>query len=522
MYLIKIYSFAFAILLNCVLVSYLKADENIFKKSLKYLPENKQEKVLQIYNLFRIIDYRGVFKELQKLDASSDSVEIDSLVEEYFKQMDLNTRPDTPDRNEYKEEIMKRVEYCNQHFSTLLFWDSWDMRAEAVLKIGIPDQNYQMDTLCWTDRKKTVVDSIEKCWVYYLEWVRNNINLAYQDDDGDGVPDRSVPHPTNFRDYFTISEALIKQQEIIDRHIKSKTKPEVYTAEGIEKIIKDVGLNVSTFKNLNNTYTTYVSVGVPVNKIETEGDTANFKCSVIIYDEKNNPVIEDSAIFTIPSQLLKIKKAWIPIYSFYNLPPGNKTITAKVENKKNAAILLTKHQISSYKSLSDVLLSETPPKGGTVITKQQGIQRNGLVVKENPYSTFTNSDTIHAYFEINNLRPDSTKNYPYSVECFLRPLPKGKKKGEVELGPLITIGETLPDTLEGEILKQTDFSKSGDKWPFIRLYSEKKVAVDSTDYIEKAIKIPDYVEEGAYVLQFVVRDKTNVPKVSWRVLNLEK
>ncbi|OGC75790.1 MAG: hypothetical protein A2145_00555 [candidate division Zixibacteria bacterium RBG_16_40_9] len=344
---------------NCVIVGNLKADENIFKKSLKYLPENKQEKLLQIYNLFRIIDPKGVFKELQKLDASSDSAKIDSLVEEYFKEMDLNTRPDTPDKNEYKEEIMKRVEYCNQYFSTLLFWDSWDMRAEAVLKIGIPDQNYQMDTLCWTDRKTTIVDSIEKCWVYYLEWMKNNINLAYQDDDRDGVPDRSVPHPSNFRGYYTKTEALLKQQEIINRHVKSKTKPEVYTAEGIEKIIKDVGLNVASFKNRNNTFTAYVSVGVPTDKLKTEGDTARFRCSVIIYDEKNNPVIQDSADFTIPTELLKIKKAWIPIYASYTLPPGNKTITAKVENKKNAAILLTKHQVSSYKSLSDVLLSES-------------------------------------------------------------------------------------------------------------------------------------------------------------------
>jgi hypothetical protein len=314
----------------------------------------------------------------------------------------------------------------------------------------------------------------------------------------------------------------MKQQEIVDRHVKSKTKPEVFTAEGIDKIIRDVGLTVSSFKNPNNTYTTYVSTGVPVNKLEAEEDTAKFKFSLVIYDEKTKPVIQDSGNFTVSSKLLKIKNSWIPIYYYYKLPPGNKTVTVKIQNKKNAAILLTKHQILSYKSLSDILLSENQPKTGTVITSQQGIQRNGLIVKENPYSTFTRNDIIHAYLEINSLKADSAKNYPYTVECFLRPLPKGKKKGEIELGPLITVGETLPDTLEGEILKQTDFSKSGAKWPFVRLYSEKKLALDSIDYIDKALKIPDYVVAGAYVLQFVVHDNSRVPKVTWRVVNFEK
>ncbi len=258
-----------------------------------------------------------------------------------------------------------------------------------------------------------------------------------------------------------------------------------------------------------------------------ENDTAKFKCQVIIYDENNRPVIQDSSDFSVSDKLLKLKEVWIPIYNYYRLLPGNKTVSVKVANKKDAAILLTKHQISDYKSLSDILLSESEPRVGKIKSKQQGIQRdlkNGIsyVIKENPSSTFKITDSLYAYLEINSLKPDSAKNYPYKIECLLRPLPKGKKKGEIELGPLITIGETLPDTLKLEEPDKKDFSQSREKWSFVRLYSENKTVSDSTDYFKKALKIPETVEPGAYVLQFIVYDKTKVPRVSWRVMNLKK
>ena len=503
------------------------AKENFYKKSLKYLPEEKREKALEIYNLFRIIDYKGIFKELQKMDAATDSTEINNLVGKFFTEKDLYTRPDTPDKNEYREEIMKRVEYCNQYFSTPLFGDSWDMRAEAVLKIGIPDYNYKREGECWTDQVVSAKGMGKECEKFYLEWFRGNINLAYQDNNYDGVPDREIPHPENYSSINTKSEALFRQQGITNRYVKSKTKPEVYTAEGIEDIIQGVGVSVASFKEDKDEYTTYVSIGIPGNKLKDENDTAKFKCQVIIYDEKNRPVIQDSSDFSVSEKLLKVKEAWIPIYNYYQLLPGNKTVSVKVANEKDAAILLTRHQISDYKSLSDILLSESEPRIGKIKSKQQGIQRdlkNGIsyVIKENPSSTFRIIDTLYTYLEINSLKPDSDKNYPYKIECLLRPLPKGKKKGEVELGPLITIGETLPDTLELEEPDKKDFSRSKEKWSYIRLYTEKKTVSDSTDYFKKALKIPETVEPGAYVLQFIVYDKTRVPKVSWRVINLKK
>lgn len=488
------------ILFTGITHSDLQAGENIYRNSLKSVSETKKEKALQTYNLFKFIDPRGLFLELQKLDVSYDSAEIENLVGNFFKEKDLFTRPDTPDKNEYREEIMKRVEYCNLHFSTLLFGDSWDIRAEPVLKIGIPDETREI----WGEDND----------IFFMEWDRNYVRLVFQDKNFDGVYDGYTSNVENLRQ--------------LNRNIRSKPKPEVYTAEGIDKIIDGVGLSVASFKEESGKYSTYVSIGILGNKLKSRGDTAKFNCNVVIYDESNNLVIYDSSNYSIDARLLKIKNAWIPIYnSYFNLPPGKNKVSIKIENQRRASILLTEHQISTYKSLSDILLSETEPRIGKIKSKQQGIERNmkngiSYIIKENPSATLRLNDTAYTYLEINDLTSDSAQNYPYRIECLLRPLPKGKKKGEVELGPLITVGETLPDTLELKDFERIDFSKSKDKWPLVRLYSEKKIASDSTDYFKKNIVIPKELEPGAYVLQFVVTDNTKVPKVTWRIINIKK
>ena len=90
------------------------------------------------------------------------------------------------------------------------------------------------------------------------------------------------------------------------------------------------------------------------------------------------------------------------------------------------------------------------------------------------------------------------------------------------MGPLITVGETLPDTVELKDFEKIDFSKSKEKWPLLRLYSEKKVVSDSTDSFKNELVIPQELEPGTYVLQFVVTDNTKIPKVTWRIINIKK
>ncbi len=192
---------AMLLLLSCASfqaegLDYTSKTEN-FLTSLDRFPktpegEAERDSVLKIFRFVEILD-KPLFQKLQIMNAYTDRVDINSLVQAFKKQKDLETRPDTPDRNEWWEEMWrKRAGYCDTYYRLCFGYDFWDLRSRPVLLNGIPDKETFVEQECWKDSPSRGAPEIY-CGVWYLRWDDGNFTLVLQDDMGDGHPDRFIP-----------------------------------------------------------------------------------------------------------------------------------------------------------------------------------------------------------------------------------------------------------------------------------------------------------------------------------------
>ncbi len=497
----------------------------------------KRNEAYETYRLFEILDKDGAFKKIKELDPVKDSLKIKSIIDEFWKRKDLETRPDTPNKNEYKQSIMDRVTHCDKRYSTQVFGMVWDNRAEPVIKHGIPDiEGLEEEVPCWVGKGT--------CDQYYMEWVGKGIKLGFEGRSGYGFPgERNIPHKDLQKDGFEFATA--KSSDIVNKYVNAVKKPEVDVFGDSIKAMKVSALSVLSFYNpLNKNYTTYINSGISGEKIRDNNDTTKFNLEILVYDEKGDFIVQNNNNLKILSKYLD-KESWIPFY----LPVSNlskkSTISVSVSKEENngkrkADILVMNYQLPSG-SLSDIALSNYKIEQGSQITEKNGIKRNGYLIKENPSSTFPLEDTIYTYLEVSDIVPDSSKKYPYEISYYLVPLPKDKKKkGEITLSPLEVIGPVrLPeeDTLKAEVRSgqedttihkiekrvQEGGSIDNKILNTVPFYVENKIANNSYDYLTNALKIPYGIKSGPYNLIVAVSDgNKNVSKVAYREIHLKK
>jgi hypothetical protein len=485
-----------------------------FLASLNSFPKTSQgqaekDSLLKLYRFFEIVD-KPLFQKLQTMSAYSDSSEIDSLIRVFKKQKDLETRPDTPDKNEWWEEMWEsRASYCDYHYRSHLFNDYWDLRARPVILHGMPDEDYQEEE--------------EGYDVFYLHWVKEGIFLCLKDEDQDGHPDRYIPH----KDFDSLwgmseSESLIRQKAKVEKYVT--TAPvECNTFEEITKILT-ANLNIVSFPEADSSYTVWLSAGVPLNQFKPGSPgKISFHTEEVIYHMGNPPsvaLIDSGFSVHISSEL-----NWFPVYRGYRLPTGNYELifTMKDGNENHLGVYQVEFQVPSLttsKGMSDIVLSLLPPRNDYSATNRI-IRQGNIVLLGDPFLVYALGDTIFPYveFSIDNFTKDELGEYSYLLTSFLLPIKKKEKRTEVQMGPLYLLKDS---TLA--LIRRLDKDLKKIRGEAYLIYSSGEKTELSRTIFASPIQIPKEIPEGEYLLVLSVEnvnDKNTPGLLAWRQIAIK-
>ena len=146
-----------------------------------------RRKIKQVFKIIRrsTLDDFGVslFDKIKNYDLETEWDQVDSILQKYYRQMDYNYNPDTPE-NEWLIEMNRRIDYCDTFFD--YWWVNNDMRAYVVIQFGVDDLEYvrPYDTFCINPDGST--DSFRRCWECKLSYARLNIYIQLQGKMGLG------------------------------------------------------------------------------------------------------------------------------------------------------------------------------------------------------------------------------------------------------------------------------------------------------------------------------------------------
>jgi len=485
-----------------------------FLPSLNNFPKTSEgqaerDSLLKLYRFFEIVD-KPLFQKLQTMNAYFDSSEIDSLIKVFKKQKDLETRPDTPDKNEWWEEMWEnRASYCDNNYRSHLFNDFWDLRARPVILHGIPDEEYQEEE--------------EGSEVFYLHWVKKGIFLCLADEDQDGHPDRYIPHK-DFDSLWGMSEteSLMRQKAKVEKYVTA-APVECNTFKEVEKILT-ANLNIVSFPEADSSYTVWLSAGVPLNQFKPgSAGRISFHTAEVIYYKGNSPSVAlvDSG-FTIQTSS---EFFWFPIYRGYKLSAGNYELffTIKGRNENHIGVYRIEFRLpspESSKRMSDILLSLMPPKNDYTATNRI-IRQGNIALMGDPFLVYALGDTIFPYveFSIDNFTMDELGKYSYLLTSFLLPIKKEKKKTEVKMGPLYLLKDS---TLA--LISKLDKDLKKIKKEAYPIYSSGEKSGLSMNIFASPIRIPKEIPEGEYLLVVSVEDvnNRNTPSLlAWRQIAIK-
>lgn len=496
-----------------------------YLESLRYFPTKTEDEraekaeAVKLYCFFKELAeskspkdslVRQTFKQLQRMNAWTDSGEITAVIEAFKKKIDMETHPETPHLNEWwKEHWETRADYCNNRY--LIYYDLgyeyWDMRAGWVLRLGIPDDDHCETDICWTEIKKPPPYPI-LCYKYYMQWTASRIFLAFQDDNGDDHPDRIIPHKD-----FDIMGNQSKSEQMLSQGVRESEyegKGTIWDPyEDLDKVL-EASFNISVFPEPLGIYTIGLSAGIPLDQFRPDSNGAVvFRLKTVIY-EKDSVVMEDKDsckidIFSNPGI------RWLPWYRGYILPDGEYQLVFTVENLDGTQMgvyLDSSLQVPpSGKGISDILLAFVPPRNDSTAL---GIKRRGNInIMDNPFSIFSPRDTLYPYFEFNlnlaDFKPDKLGKYTYNISLYLSPIGRGKP--EVETGHLRFIevtkdGRTFKIEQKEKLKIEEEFSEEKDL-----IFSSGETTGLSTQIFTEPIRFPKFIlPPGEYYLKVLIDD----------------
>ena len=481
-----------------------RSEKEIFLRTLKRFPMESKRKMeeLKFYRFLEAIksdSTAGAFFSILQATDATDSVKVDSLKSVFYKRKDLETWPDTPDTNEWRGEALKRMDYCDKNYSSPFFGQVWNIMAKPVLLYGPPDEKWEEEDTCWA---LLGLSNPPQCAIYYMRWIKIGYSAAYQDRDGDGIPDEQIRD--KYDQVANLGATKRDQVIIVGRDVAkfvTLAKP-VIAPRNVEWVIK-ASLSVASFLEPlpeSLTYiTTWVSFWLPLGqfKPDTSGNIY-FHISTIIRDaDSYSVIVQDSGM----SLYMPVKGDvnQIPLYAKYNLPKekGRYILTLTIkDNHGGLGIYQTEFQRPG--SISDILVSKIPPSQDTLLA---WISRWGTEIMDMPFA-FAPGDTMYLYFEFqtkdfasNTNLPDS--QYAYLATFKLYPVETGKKTPEVKTGKIYVVKEGVKIEIPEEEL--------GHKKEGYLIYSSAWRTRPGTIIFEVPRQVPD-VPEGDYVLIASIRD----------------
>lgn len=510
----------------------------------------------EVFALFSIIDS----KFARKLATLPNLNEFISSVEEYKAAKDLATRPDTPDRNEWWEEILKRLDYGHAHYATSIF-DRWrDVRWEALIPLGIPShesvgegQPKNKEDLKVAAKKrarggppneinKNPVDVYRLTWDslgieiicesgpvggYPLEFIPGRrIEGKFEDPLGDKIGRTSGDPDIRIQTLQEASERATFQSRIAD--IKNNP-PRVEPFPELEKAIKSYVDFFSLLGLRDSTYDIYAATLTPGDQF-SEQTVADgfFGARLSVYNQKGELVGYDTASVGGLLRLASLTKNEVKENAFrayraaVELPKGEykSVVSVNGANEKNIGVYwetvrVPSPQTSGKERVSDIVLCfPSDAMSG------QAIQRNGLLFWVNPISVCYEGDKIYPYVEFQILA-DSFK-----VEWLLVPVGKGHMKSKVETGPIVEVKDTS-GVIWGKTGLPDEIQKSGqgkDDGKSITLYSDFAMRPQGkTGFFYKPLVVPVSASGKYYLLaRFSSPQKGQFFGLAWKEIEIRK
>ena len=402
-----------------------------FKKEafLSSLPtDTTRVRWLKLYRFFEILD-GSLIDQIQKMDINEDSSRILSMIEEFKAKKDFESRPDTPERNEWWEEMWgRRAAHCDSFYHSPFFDDYWDERARPVVINGVPENEW------WE------TCSMDPCQTFYMDWLSKGISLAYLDIESDGVVDRMIPS----------KEALIPMTTArLDKFVRPN-KPNFSPFQEVDERL-EAALDIISFPE-DDSFVVWVSSGVGLKQcVPDSAGFLSFSLEGVVYSTGSIPMevssIESPTItIPYPDTTRNIEDLWYPIYfggQHFSSGEYEMIVTILDNHADNHRGVyrwtLTLPSPLVSRGMSDILiaLKQAEPAFGAT---QNRVFRGEKALMGNP-CYFHPGDTLYPYleFSIADFTPDAEGEYEYTMlgSLYHRKAPKGT--AIVELGGILNV-----------------------------------------------------------------------------------
>jgi hypothetical protein len=420
-----------------------------------------RDSLRKILAIVEVVD-TATLRKLDTLDAFLFPEEATKALEELKSRKDFETRPDTPDTNEWWGEMLKRIEHCDQRYHPGCDrYHFWDMRARAVLINGVPAEEVDdEDSICFhrIEIKSPCAVSpaagpCPTCYVHYLRW-NDETKLGFEGETADGIPEWTRPHP----------EHIYRDQERQEAKNYWRRDEKFVPYPEVKKEV-EASLALTSFQEADGSFTVWLSAGVPPRQFNTDSSgLAGFSTQQIIYAAKKPPrvVARDSGSVTLRLADFP-ENSLFSLASSHRLEPGGYDLTFSIRERERPDHLgvfratFTLPSLLTTSGMSEILLMTGRPKEMSAGGRSRGdIVRGNQTLRANPYPLYHHGDSLFFYaeFDLGEFRRDQQGTREYELAAYLIPL-KGVTGsiGTVKVLPPFAYTKESTDSTATENLK---------------------------------------------------------------------
>jgi hypothetical protein len=390
---------------------------------------------------------------------AANATEFRARIEEYFAGQDRQTRPDTPHRNEWREEMERRIAYCREKLLSTIDAPIRDVRWELILRFGIPSWTYRaIDT--------AMVDT------YFLKWDSLGVEITCQTLKVGGPPVALRPYHVDVLAEIAAPLGGLKAQsprarmaakagmsvDYLKATAEELQKPPAFAPfPGLKQVIHS-NLAPLVFPNADGTSDLWIATltrGDQFSDSTLARDRLGLE--LIVYDQRQQLIGQDSCTIGGLAQLQTLSEreaVAIPGYvGLRGLAPGpyEFVLSLRGGGPDNIGVYRDTVTIPTRRALrgaSDVVVAFAP---GTV--RGGGIPRHGRLIHANPSGRFAPRDSLELYVEFPLAEiPDSAYRVTVSLIPQGSPLFSGRmSRRERVLQSAIYPREALAGVFQGDV-----------------------------------------------------------------------
>ncbi|TFH64454.1 MAG: hypothetical protein E4G91_05745 [Candidatus Zixiibacteriota bacterium] len=477
---------------------------------------------LKLYHIIEIVN-EPLSKRLKYLDIEEDRATIDSLVEEFKKQKDFGTRPDTPNRNEWWEEIWNvRAAHCDSLYRTNSPNSYWDLRARSVILLGLPEAEHIDDCRpCPPRFPKAGCQACSlstPCQYYYIDWMSQNLSLKYADYGCYGSFDVMVKS-----DETIVRSSLRMSETLVSHTPRFRPYPEV------DKKIK-AAIDIASFPD-GDDFTLWISSGVGLNQYVTDSlQRVSFHQWAIIHRLETKPrlVFSDSTpsmTLPLPDSAEHLYDYWFPLnFGGCRLPAGEYDIYLTLYDDHapyhvgayRTTVTLPSPRAS--KGISEILVA-LQPAGRVFEGTDNRVVRGDYTLLANP-AYYHRGDTIHPYVEIDlrDFKSSRSGAYDYTILASIYRAKESFGKPVTEVGDIFDVSyDTVDNAPSKKFLGKPQQKGEG------LIFSTSRSATSSKVAFQEPMVLPKTLPAGKYYLVISAQDASSRKYLtSWREIRIKK